>query len=827
MRGRQMIFRKVYRRSQCKSLLKVLGILLLLCMLALCLCACTETAPPEATFTVQYLAGVEGRIEGNANQTVSAGEDAVSVTAVPNTGWVFVKWSDGVTEATRTDKGVSADISITALFEKIAYNIEYAAGEHGKIEGELLQSITYLEYGTTVKAIPEEGYRFAKWSDGGTNPERKDIVTRDIIITAEFVKTYVVQYEADGYGRIEGGIKQTVDSGADTNQVTAIPNAGYRFVKWSDGDSNATRSEKSVNHDITVTAIFMRTQILTVKYSINAFQFNTNDWPIGKVYQVENNEDGSIFEVLMGEDAPTVVAKPENKKFVFIKWSDGVMVPERQDLYITADLEVTALFGVIATYKVDGDKGGKIIGETIQTALPQEQLKTVVAVPDEGYVFSGWSDLRLNRERQDVCNNSANKMKNEYIAYFEPIEKMFRYNYGIANGKPMETSVVLNRNKIKETAFVVPQLVGYTFKGWYADSVYKLKVVNENGIYMLGYHGLTLETDTLYARWENDDEGERCVHKILFVMVDSVQAKLYSYKAQQDIEIDYKMSSIERSLCALLPEEMTETLNKWFKGIATFEIDSYYTVDSVHEESFQRSRSSTGAIEYFITAENVPEGFGLLKEYHNILTVFGLNDYDCLLQGAESGLASIKYGSIFLDSDINAVMNVWHYPLQDYYAWIKNGERVQDLLGTCIHEFTHTVECTFGYNEIYEYHEALKKVSNDSETTKKYLLGQLEIDGQMVGVPITYWKHEVEVLVSYMMQSEGGGSHGNIIRLDGIPTNKRYVYTNVSYGSDFSVEAVPDEGYKFVAWSDGVTTAIRTDKNIISFLSAKAIFEKK
>ncbi len=47
----------------------------------------------------------------------------------------------------------------------------------------------------------------------------------------------------------------------------------------------------------------------------------------------------------------------------------------------------------------------------------------------------------------------------------------------------------------------------------------------------------------------------------------------------------------------------------------------------------------------------------------------------------------------------------------------------------------------------------------------------------------------------------------------------------VNYGSSgAAVTAVPSPGYQFVSWSDGVTTATRTDLNETSNLSVSAIF---
>jgi len=48
--------------------------------------------------------------------------------------------------------------------------------------------------------------------------------------------------------------------------------------------------------------------------------------------------------------------------------------------------------------------------------------------------------------------------------------------------------------------------------------------------------------------------------------------------------------------------------------------------------------------------------------------------------------------------------------------------------------------------------------------------------------------------------------------------------TVVSGGSGTAVTAVPSGGYKFVSWSDGVTTAARTDTNVTANISVTASF---
>lgn len=47
------------------------------------------------------------------------------------------------------------------------------------------------------------------------------------------------------------------------------------------------------------------------------------------------------------------------------------------------------------------------------------------------------------------------------------------------------------------------------------------------------------------------------------------------------------------------------------------------------------------------------------------------------------------------------------------------------------------------------------------------------------------------------------------------------------YGENATtVTAIPNEGYAFVKWSDGITTAIRRNVNIIAYIRVEAIFKK-
>jgi hypothetical protein len=71
------------------------------------------------TFTLHYSAGDGGSISGLSTQTINYGSDSSAVTATANVGYMFTGWSDGSTSNPRTDIGVTANVSVSAIFQAI------------------------------------------------------------------------------------------------------------------------------------------------------------------------------------------------------------------------------------------------------------------------------------------------------------------------------------------------------------------------------------------------------------------------------------------------------------------------------------------------------------------------------------------------------------------------------------------------------------------------------------------------------------------------------------------------------------------------------------
>ena len=96
------------------------------------------------------------------------GADGTAVTAVPDAGYHFVDWSDGVDRATRAPtRNVTANISVTANFAINTYTLTYTAGANGTITGTSPQTVNHgagRHRGDARCRTP--GYHFVDWSDG-------------------------------------------------------------------------------------------------------------------------------------------------------------------------------------------------------------------------------------------------------------------------------------------------------------------------------------------------------------------------------------------------------------------------------------------------------------------------------------------------------------------------------------------------------------------------------------------------------------------------------------------------------------------------------------
>ncbi|MDX2495605.1 MAG: InlB B-repeat-containing protein, partial [Desulfuromusa sp.] len=209
-------------------------------------------------YKLSYTSGPNGTLVGTLVQSVNYGGVGSVVKAVAEENYHFLRWSDGVTTPERIDRNVTTDLAVTAQFAVDQHTLSYDADSNGSIVGNNLQNVDHRGKGSTVTAVPKEGYRFVSWSDGVTNTTRNEsVVTGDFKVTAMFApKEYTLRYSAAENGSLDGEALQTVEHGSDGVAVTAVPAPGYHFKAWSDGVTTAMRIEQKVSTDLTAQAAF-------------------------------------------------------------------------------------------------------------------------------------------------------------------------------------------------------------------------------------------------------------------------------------------------------------------------------------------------------------------------------------------------------------------------------------------------------------------------------------------------------------------------------------------------------------------------------------------
>mgnify|MGYP004668154243 CR=1 FL=1 len=86
-----------------------------------------EAAQYQASYRVDKTGGGTLTIDGKSGRSltvdVTDASQKVSVTAEPDEGYVFVKWSDGVTQKTRTDTNFKQNVDVTAVFAAASIQI--------------------------------------------------------------------------------------------------------------------------------------------------------------------------------------------------------------------------------------------------------------------------------------------------------------------------------------------------------------------------------------------------------------------------------------------------------------------------------------------------------------------------------------------------------------------------------------------------------------------------------------------------------------------------------------------------------------------------------
>lgn len=418
-----------------------------------------------ATYWIAYIKWGEGHFIGNTWQYVEHGQNGTPVEIVPDDGYYFAGWDDGVMDNPRLENNVTQNMIILVTLGVHSYNLNYSAGTNGTLIGDASQTVEHGSNGTPVEALPHDNYLFSHWSDQNTDNPRTDLnVTNNINVTAHYTPVdFTIEASSGPNGNINPTGSITTPFGSHYT-FEMEPANGYMVADvLVDGESvgapeSYTFTNISQDHSI------------HVEFQIQHYTLTYLSDPEGLI------EGEDVQSVPHGGSGTSVTAIPIPSHH-FTSWSDGSTMNPRLDVNVTDDLTVTAQYAInthtifasaaengnispegavevdegasqsfsiipdvgyqIHDVQIDGasigpvssyefvnvtgdhsihaifqiksytlnylyDANGSLAGDTIQTVTHGGDGTPVEAIPDPGFIFVGWSDGLDSNPRTDL-----------------------------------------------------------------------------------------------------------------------------------------------------------------------------------------------------------------------------------------------------------------------------------------------------------------------------------------------------------------------------------------------------------------------------------------
>ena len=353
----------------------------------------TFTTIPEVTLSSLPITGGTTSGAGTFNQG-----SLVTVTATPNTGYVFSNWTYlGVVVSTNASYQftMAGNRALVANFTSqytLALSSSPAAGGSTGGAGSFTAGASVI-----VTATPNTGYTFVNWTDNGvlasTSASYTFLINANRTLVANFlINSYTLNVTAAN-GAVAKVPSQATYTHGTTVALTATPNAGYVFSSWS-GDVTGSTNPLTVTMDANknITANFT-----LITYTLNVTSTN------GTV--VKNPSTATYLPA-----ATVTLTATANTGYTFTSWS-GDATGSTNPLTVTmnANKNITANY-TINTYTLTvAASNGTVAKVPNQATYNYGTTATLTATPNTGYIFSSWSGDATGSTNPLTVTIDANK----------------------------------------------------------------------------------------------------------------------------------------------------------------------------------------------------------------------------------------------------------------------------------------------------------------------------------------------------------------------------------------------------------------------------------
>jgi len=416
-------------------------------------------APPPAgsgPYTLAVTYGVGGRVDKYPNQDEYTSGQQVTLTAVPDAGYLFSGWSGGASGVSNPlPVTVTGNMSITASFVPAGegYTLTVNATGGGTVSKEPNKAVYSAGESVTIRAVPNADYTFSSWAGDVSSTTNPYVVTmtKNMVIGATFLagsgpqpptKFTVTLVPSPGGSLSKMPDKAEYDPG-ETVTVIATADAGLKFSCWS-------------NAWVGVCAPNPRTVPLTQSISVGAiFELEDEpppggDGPFSLTININPPGSGSAIPTPTlpadgegpvwgpySKGTSVMIAYLANSGYDFVNWTGGGSGSFNRTVVMNADMTVTANFVPTSVggekYSLNLDimpkRAGQIPAGLGVTTLPNGGLGqysyeagtsiTVTATQSPPYVFLGWTENGVEVSSGISYNFTLNSNRNLVASFVD------------------------------------------------------------------------------------------------------------------------------------------------------------------------------------------------------------------------------------------------------------------------------------------------------------------------------------------------------------------------------------------------------------------------
>jgi|GEM_PF-1298764 len=268
------------------------------------------------------------------------------------------------------------------------------------------------------------------------------------------------QGTTSGSGRYDNG---------STATITAIPNEGFRFLSWNDGNTDNPRNV-TVEQDATYTASFEAIPTYVVTAASNNDSYGTV------------TGGGTYYE-----GTEVTITATASEGYYFVSWNDGSTTNPRIET-VTQNIILIATFAEITTVTITAMSANEDYGTVTGGGLHEiGTTVTLIATANPGYMFDSWNDGNTDNPRQFVAMEDA-----LYIATFIINSDIDEVDAASVALYPNPTRSMINIKSAEPVSRI--EIISVTGKLVYVDDVNSDSVACDvtglaNGMYFVRVYG--------------------------------------------------------------------------------------------------------------------------------------------------------------------------------------------------------------------------------------------------------------------------------------------------------------------------------------------------